>query len=250
MHRSILVILMAMFSLSVPIAAQEIQGGESCATNCIFLPLVARPLPQIVVDSNAGVPIVSLNPRVIDTVGIPYKLTWLGEVENRTGDIVYLTQLIAWNYNAAGELLGYYNFFVSQAALAPGERGSFMHGYSEPNNEVTRVVLTTAWEADYPHDVGYATLLEAEIHPITGLSNSEVVASIRNDQDRELYSMRAIVTFYDSEGRVVYVAAGFSPLTNLDPGETGIFTAPLSLPEFRYATVRFQVQGFMTPYPE
>lgn len=168
----------------------------------------------------------------------------IGEVINESFIPVYAVKITAQFYDAANQLVATEDTYTSLSVTRPGERNPFKLVLSNAPSSVSRYELVLSWNTTGFLDYQPITVLSQQTRDNFGV---EVFGEIRNDQDREMRSIRVVATFYDSAGNVLETSAGFPSITTLAPGATSPYKISTFKSDLTFASYIVQAEGYLVP---
>jgi hypothetical protein len=135
---------------------------------------------------------------------------------------MYFARLGITFYNPDGTVAGSGSGYVPYDWIPGGSKAPFKLSASVQAGW-SRCQLSVSWDTSsfitYGHDF---TIINTNAYWSGGLYY--VVGEVRNDTPYTWNFVKAVVTIYDTSGRVIDVASGYVTLTKLMPGQTASFS--------------------------
>lgn len=167
----------------------------------------------------------------------------VGEVINEGTNPAYFVTIAARFYDANNQLVAVEDTYTDLTETRPGQRNPFKLLLGNTPASVVRYDLQLSYTGTSSLDYEPVTVLSQQVRDNFGV---EVFGEVRNDQAREMRSVKVAVTFYDSAGNVVDTDIGFPSSTTLAPGATSTYQIR-TFDTFTYDRFVVQAEGYLAP---
>lgn len=232
---------MRKFVVIIVLSLSMIGIGASAAYNSqAFIPVVYKQLSTPPTPQPSGIVEVLPNYSWFVDSG---NLVIMGEVQNNTSEYADLIEITVDIYNSLGQLIGPYTTYTYlDNALAPGDKTFFTLSIAEPPDWADFEFEKPTYEVggDPPPDL---TIMNYGSAWDSTNSRYYVWAQVRNDDVVDVDFTHAIITVYDTSGKVI--AGGFVLFEPryLVPGQLGDFMTYFADQDYSNVTYRLQVDG-------
>jgi hypothetical protein len=213
----LLVVVVGAVSLNAALPRGPTQASAPAQTYRLYLPVVAKsaPTPCTVVPGTVSLTNVSVRSS--------YSYVYVtGELQNNTGSDMYFARLGLTFYNPDGTVAGSGSGYVPCDWVPSGSKAPFKV-FASPQASWSRCQISVSWDTSsfiiYGHDF---TIINTNAYWSGSLYY--VVGEVRNDTPYTWNFVKAVVTIYDTSGRVIDVNWGYVTLTKLMPGQTASFS--------------------------
>lgn len=204
----------------------------------IYLPQVSySPTPSPTPSPPPMYPILVASSRSYMASTILYVV---GEVVNFSTTPAYFVTIDARFYNEAGERVASARGYSFRSQLDAQQRSPFRIGLSPAPAGIVRYELT----------VSNGPTSAFKLQPVTVVSSAargtgpvEVYGHVRNDTTSEIRGVSVFVTFYDSSGNVVDVAATGGSIVSLQPGAVAAYSLWSVDENLEYVTYTVTTEG-------
>lgn len=221
------------------VAAQE--PLDCTIHQCARLPLILYPEQPTLTPTQPPAALAVLSSRGYMR-GTTYYI--VGELLNGTNKPAYFVKVTATLYDAANQLIATDATYGYLTKTNTGQRNPFKIFVLNAPTNIDHYKLTLSSNSSSSLDYRPVTILSQFVRDNFG---PEVFGELRNDEIKELKSIRVVATFYDAQGAVVMVDIGYPSVTTLAPGATSPYKVSTLEKDLVYSTFVVQAEGYVTP---
>jgi hypothetical protein len=194
----------------------------------IYLPVALVPSPYIV--SSSGVVLASGTVEVV------------GEVTNPGSSAVCFARVAVRFYDAANQLVATEDGSTYLTATLPGDRNPFKVTLSSAPATIKYYRPSLSWSNCYSTYRALTVLSQN----LRNRPDPEVFGEIRNDTSSTVKNIDVGVTYYDTNGVVVYTDWDWPTPSELSPGATAIYSARTFVTGISFASFTVRAQGYVS----